>query len=241
MSQALEPVVCESCGARFPVSRFTPNERDSLHNQKEFRELIWELGMLLKAENYCRLHPETDGCIPPPFAPDLVSMDADVLRRLYARVASDSRMAVEGRALDEIERELTEFIRSRKFTLRGRMQRLTTEAAALMPFEGSVPCSRCPDGRLYVPPVDWETFLDIGTITLLNLGLAMINEDGVVTVKASWYRGTSHSTGYISISPADKDYFFWCWLVSQEQHRRIVNADDIQAIRDEWCRTTGLT
>src|SRR5262245_16660912 len=83
------PVVCSSCGARFPVSSLTEDDRSALTDQHYYEEFADELRMLLKVQAYYRRHPEAEGRIKGKIARLLESDDPGVRDRLSAGVPFD--------------------------------------------------------------------------------------------------------------------------------------------------------
>src|SRR5262245_39716504 len=85
----MDPVVCSSCGARFPVNGLTEEDYRALQDQHYFQEFAEELRMLRRVQEYYRRHPEAEGRIKSDFKRLLESDDPEVKERLRACVPFD--------------------------------------------------------------------------------------------------------------------------------------------------------
>jgi hypothetical protein len=159
----MDPVVCDSCGARFPVNVLTENNCRALHDQHYYQGFAEELRMLRKVQEYYRRHPDAKGRIKPHFGRLLESEDPGVMERLCAGVPFDQielppeqlpAVSVSG----EEDREVVEYLRHNDFSLGPRLAFVSQEVARLQGSVEAVSCPRCRVGRLHVRPEDWDEF-----------------------------------------------------------------------------------
>jgi hypothetical protein len=238
------PVVCGSCGARFPVSGLTEGAYRALHDEHYYQEFAEELRMLVKVQEYYHRHPQAEGRIKSPLARVLESDDPGVIDRLCAGVPfgqidlPPEQLPPDWQDVGE-DREVVEYLRHHDFALGPRLQFVSQEVARLEASVGAVSCPHCKVGRLHVPPEDWDQFTAGDAISWYWPHWHSVDGDGTLHVKASGWRGGAHWTGETAISADQPDYAFWLWLVAQEEHHRLVEATELPAIREGWSRRTG--
>ncbi|MEX2122245.1 MAG: hypothetical protein WD847_21880 [Pirellulales bacterium] len=235
----MDPVVCDSCGSRFSVKDLTEDHYGALDDQHYYQEFAEELRMLLKVKQFYRRHPEAEGRIRPHFQRVLESDDPEVMESLCAgRPLDEIELPPEELplALAEDEAEVVEYLRHNGFSLGPRMRFVSEEVARLAGCVRFVACPRCEMGRLHVPPENWDEFSARNEITWFRPHWHSFDSDGALHVRTSGWEGDSHWTGKTTITPDAPDYAFWCWLVAQERFHRLVNVDELPALREEWSR-----
>lgn len=178
--------------------------------------------MLLRVQDYYRRYPDAEGRSKPYFA------------RLIELPPEQLPAAVGG----EQDREVVEYLRHHSFSLGPRLAFVTQKVAQLQGSVGAVSCPRCQTGRLHVPPENWDEFTAGDASTWYWPHWHAFDADGTLRVKASGYRGGSHWTGELAISPAEPDYDFWCWLVAQKEYHRLVAVSELPDIQEDWLRRT---
>lgn len=237
----MDPVVCSSCGARFPVSGLTEGVRHALQNQHFHQGFVEELRMLRKVQDFYRRNPDAEGRIKPHFERLLESNDPEVMDRLWAGVPFDQiepplehLPGVDG----EADREVVEYLRHNTFSLGPRLEFVSQEVDRLQGSVGAVVCPQCRIGRLQVRPEDWGEFNAGDAITWYWPDWHSVDADGTLHVKVSGFEGGSHWTGEQIVSPAEADYDFWRWLVTQTVYHRLVEESEMPAIREAWSRRT---
>lgn len=217
----MDPVVCDSCGSRFSVKDLTEDDYGALDDQHYYQEFVEELRVLQKVKQFYRRHPEAEGRIRPHFQRLLESDDPEVIDTV---------------AFAEDEAEVVEYLRHNGFSLGPRMRFVSEEVARLEGSVGVVACPRCEMGRLQVPPENWDQFSARNEITWFRPHWHSFDSDGTLHVKSSGWVGDSHWTGKTTIVPDASEHAFWRWLVAQERFHRLVNVDELPALREEWSR-----
>jgi hypothetical protein len=242
----MDPVVCDACGTRFPVTALTEDNRHVLEDQHAFQESVKELQMLLKVQEFYRRYPEAEGRIQPYFVRLLESDDPEVSESLKAGVPFDQIELLSDQLPAawmnrEEDREVVEFLRHNDFTLGPRLEGVSQEVARLKDAVEKVPCPLCQVGSLYVPSEDWAEFNAGDAISYYWPDWHSVDTDGILHVKASgWHEGT-HWTGERAINPEDPEYDFWRWLVAQKKYHRVVEESELPVIRKEWSRGTSTS
>jgi hypothetical protein len=241
----MNPVVCDSCGARFPVSVLTEDDCRTLHDQHYYQGFAEELRMLRKVQEYYRRHPDAEGRIKPHFARLLESDNPEAIERLCAGIPFDQielppeQLPVASVGGEE-DREVVEYLLHNDFSLGPRLEFVSQEVARLQGSVRAVSCPWCRVGRLHVPPEDWDKFTAGNAITWYWPGWHSVDADGTLHVKASGWQGDSHWTGEQAFSPAEPEYDFWRWLVAQKEYHRNVEESELPAIEEEWSRRTHI-
>jgi hypothetical protein len=238
----MDPIVCSSCGARFPVNGLAEDDSRALEDLHHSREFAEELRMLLKVKEFYRRHKEAEGRIRPHFMRVLESKDPGVRERLCAGVPFD-QIDLPPESLPvawverEEDREVVEYLQDHEFALGRRLEFVSGELGRLKGSVRAVPCPRCQEGRLHIPPGEWDNFITAGdSITWYWPGWGGFDTHGVLHVKASGWQGRSHWTGEIAIEPEKPEYEFWCWFVAQKEYHRLVEEKELPAIREDWAR-----
>src|ERR1051325_11564149 len=122
MDVGMDPVVCGSCGATFPVSILTEEHYRVLKDQHYLEEFADELRMLMKVQEYYCRHPEAEGRIKSDFSRLLESDDPEVQQRLCDGVPFDQielppDTLPEGFVDGEADLEVVKYLRQGEFTL----------------------------------------------------------------------------------------------------------------------------
>jgi hypothetical protein len=237
----MDPIVCNSCGARFPAKGLTEDDRRVMHDQHYYQKFAEELRMLRKVQEYYRRHPEAEGRIKPHFVRLLGSDDPEVRERMYAGVPFDQiELPVEqlpaAWVSGEEDQEVVEYLRRSHFSLGQRLEFVSKEVSRIQGSVGTVSCPQCQVGWLHVSPEDWDEFTASDAISWYRPHWHGLDTDGTLHVKASGWQGGSHWTGELAIKPAQPDYKFWRWLVAQKEYHRLVEESELPAIREQWLR-----
>jgi hypothetical protein len=196
----MDPVACDSCGGRFPVSNLTEDDCHALSDQHSYQGFAEELRMLLKVKGYYRRHPDAEGRIKPHFARLLASDDPEVKDRLYAGVPFDQielppEELPAAMVSGEEDREVVEYLQHNDFSLGPRLEFVSQEVARLQKSVRRVSCPRCQVGRLHVPPENWDEFTAGDAITWIWPDWHSIDTDGTLHVKASGWQGWARRAG----------------------------------------------
>jgi hypothetical protein len=118
----MDPVDCDSCGARFPVSGLTEDDCQALDDQHYYEGFAEELRILRKVQEYYRRHPDSEGRIKANLARLLESDDPELMQRLWAGVPFDEielppPYLPAAWAGGEEDREVVEYLRHNDFLL----------------------------------------------------------------------------------------------------------------------------
>jgi hypothetical protein len=235
----MDPVVCDSCGARFPIKDLTVNDCLAIQDQHVYQELAEELRMLLKVQDYYKRHPNAKGRIKPHFIRLVDSNDPAVKKRFWDGVPFDEiELPPEVLSKSSVETsedlQVVKFLRHHHFALAPRIEFVSQHVVRLKGSVRAVSCPRCQAGRPHVPPDHWDDFTLGNAITWYWPDWHSIDADGTLRVKASGYDGDSHWSGEQTITPAESDYEFWRWLVAQKEYHRLVEDSELSAIREVW-------
>lgn len=239
----MDPIVCNSCGARFSVDSLTQDDIQSLDDQHSYEELSDELRMLRRVQEYYRRHPDAEGRIKPHVDRLLHSDDPGVREQFLAGVPFNEielppvQLPKTWLAGEE-DLEVVEYLQCHSFSLGPRLEFVSDDVERLRESVGKVSCSQCPTGQLRVPAEDWYEFNARETITWYWPDWHSFDDDGTLHIKASGWHTRTHWTGRQDIDPANPDYEFWCWLVDQEEYHRLVEEKELQTIREDWSRRT---
>lgn len=241
-----DPVVCSSCGARFPVSSLANEDYRILYDQHQSLEFMEKLRTLQKVQDFYRRFPEAEGYIKPDCSRALLSKAAEVLDQLFSGNPFD-KLELPPLNIPEAwvetayDREVVEYVKHHDFDLRAKMRDVSDEIEELEARRKFLPCPHCHSGKLHVPQECWNQFLAADGITWYRPGYHGFDDDGTLYIKASGYEGRgayfSHWTGEFEISPTQPDYDFWCWFVDQKQYRRLVKETELPDIKDRWARS----
>jgi hypothetical protein len=240
----MDPVVCDSCGVHFPVNALTEDDYRALHDQHYYQGFAEELRMLLKVQEYYRRHPEAEGRIKPHFVRLLESDEPEVMERLYTGVPFDqtdlpSEQLPAAWVDVKDDWEVVEYLHHHQFALNPRLEFVSQEVARLKGSVGAVRCPRCQEGRLHVPPEDWDEFTADDAITWYWPEWQSVDSDGTLHVKVSGWQGGSHWNGEKAVSPDKPEYHFWRWFVAQKEYHRLVEESELPSIWEEWFRRTS--
>jgi hypothetical protein len=236
----MDPVLCGSCGARFPVKDLTEDDYRLLREQYYYHKFAEELKMLLKVQEYYRRHPEAEGQTKTYIDRLLESDDPEVIEKLCTGVPFD-QIELPPEQPPVASADMSEYpswccMYPTTSALGPRMSFVSQEVARLEDSVGAVPCPRCNVGRLYVPSENWNEFTARDAITWYWPEWYGLDGDGTLHVKSSGWQGEEHWTGETTINPDRADYDFWRWLVVQKKYHRLVDKTELPAIRDEWSR-----
>lgn len=237
----MDPISCPSCGARFPVSKFDEADRAHLSDQRTYDTMLDEQQMLLRVQSYYHRHPQVEGQIEPDFMRMLSSDDPHIQEQLAAgvpfdRIAFQDASAIAPPVESPEDAEVVEYLRHNSFDLRARLEFVSERVADLAKSVRKVACLHCVEGALRVRTEDWNAFTGPDSISWYWPEWHGFDENGELTIKTSGYQGDAHWSGVFSIEPNNADYAFWKWLVKQPQHYRLVQDDELPAIRDEFTR-----
>jgi hypothetical protein len=239
----MDPVVCDSCGGRFPVNGLTEDDRCALQDHHRYQEFAEELRMLRKVQDYYGRHPNAEGRIKPHCTRLLESRDPEVLERLCAGIPMDQiglppEQLPEAWVCGQEDREVVEYLRHNDFSLGPRLKFVSQEVVRLQGSVRAVLCPRCQAGRLQVAAEDWDEFTARDAIVWHWPHWHSLDTDGTLHVKASGWQGGDHWTGEQAIGRAEPEYDFWRWLVAQREYHRLVEESELPAIREQWSRQT---
>lgn len=239
----MDPVICSSCGARFPVDSLSEADYNSLRDQHYYQIFDEELKQLLKVQEYYRRHPAAEGCIKTDVARLLESDDPSIKDRLWAGVPFDQidlppENLPPGLEDGREDAEIANYLRHHDFSLGPRLAFVSENHARLKSSAGAVQCPHCKQGSLYVPPEDWDEFTARSAITWYWPDWHGVDSDGTLHVKSSGWGGEAHWNGEIAIKPDEPRYEFWRWFVEQTEYHRLVEENELKAIQEEWSRRT---
>ncbi len=65
-----------------------------------------------------------------------------------------------------------------------------------------------------------------------------LDDDGNLTIKTSGYQGDAHWSGQVLIERTAPDWDFWKWFVKRKKYHRLVQDDELPAIREEFASST---
>jgi hypothetical protein len=214
----MDPVVCTSCGARFPLNGVTDDEYRALCDscdQDYYTSNVETLRELHNVEEYCRRHPHARARIRAGFAPQTEDPAyEDWLAVEYLR-HHDQRLGPLGL----------------------RIKLVTAELDRLKASVGTVRCPRCESGRLAVAPEGWNAFTarEAAWDWFWPEYYSLADDGTLHTCASGWYFG-AHWSGVRRIRTDDTDYDFWRWLVGQKEYHRLVDDRELQSIGEEWSR-----
>lgn len=69
---------------------------------------------------------------------------------------------------------------------------------------------------------------------MFNLKRHALDQDGLLTIKASGYDDETHWTGWLAIAPAEPDYDFWYWMACVRQPPKLVQERDLKRWKHEY-------
>jgi hypothetical protein len=237
----MDPVVCDSCNARFSVNDLTQDDGRALEDQHYYQHFAEELRMLLKVQDFYRRHPNAEGLIKSHIARLLESSDPAVVERLcdgipFGEIEIPLDELSIGSDVTGEDSEVVKHLRHNDFALAPRMEFVSQQIARLKALVRAVGCPRCQVGRLHVLPEEWDEFTMGDSITWYWPDWHSVDNDGTLHVKASGHHGNSHWSGEKTISPKESDYGFWRWLVAQKEYHRLVKETELSAIREVLSR-----
>ena len=242
----MDPILCNSCGARFPRTQFTDDECEALKDRRYGEGFSEELQMLEKVQAYYRRHPEAEGTIKPDVERMLESDDPGVREQLFVGVpfheialpAADLPAALTESAEDA---EVVEYLRHHSFELGPRLEFVSAQVSRLAAVARPLSCPSCQAGALSVPKENWEAFEEASanSVTWYWPEWHSVGMDGTLTMHCSGWSGDAHWSGAHIVGPDRADYPFWRWLAEQPKFRRGVGSAELPAIKAEWSRSSG--
>jgi hypothetical protein len=235
----MDPIVCASCGVRFPVNTITTEQRSALKEQYYYQLFDQELQMLRKVEAFYHRHPSAVGRITNPIDRAMFSTDPTIRAKLMDGVPFDKldlpaeTLPPEWSATEE-DAEIVEYLKHHNFDLQGRMGCVSEKIGELKGAVGIVKCPSCSVGTLQVNPEDWDEFTKDSAVTWYWPDWHSFETNGTLKVKASGWAGDSHWNGAATFAIDNPDYEFWCWMIKQVRFHRLVEEKELPAIREEW-------
>jgi len=216
----MDPIVCKSCGARFPIKSLSEDDCRQLDDQHDYEEMAEELKMLRNVQAFYHRHPEAEGNIRPDLNRILESDDPEVREQLCEGTPFDQivlrspELPGNWVASDE-DRQVVQYLRTCSFSLG---PRLGFVAERDVPIEGRAEFDARDSVTWYWP--HWHHF----------------EVDGTLSIKISIYQHFGHGTGEMQMKPGNAEYAFWSWLVEQKAYHRPVQDSELPGLREEWSR-----
>ncbi len=226
----LRPVLCENCGRRFTVREIGDADCLTLLNAHSDRKLEEELRMLLKVKEYFDRTPGAEE--------EHHQRRIDVLRFPPNR-DGESRPESGKRNAPSLDDEVTEYLSNHFFKLEVRLKFVSEEISKREGSVRDVFCKLCETGRLTVPTEDWDAFVEFRSTSWVWPNWHRFDDDGMLHLKWTGWRADGHMTGEQAVERENAEYEFWCWLVAQPQHARLVNTDELPALKEEFARERG--
>jgi len=159
---AVDPVVCDSCGARFSLQELTEEQFGALQDQHYYKRFVEELRMLEKVKRFYQRHPEAEGRIRSHLSDVLESQDPEVIKKVLSETPFD-QIDVPAQPLpllspmDDEDAEVVDYLKHNDFALGPRIEFVSQQVDRPKGAEARVvPCTRCKVGRLQADPEHWE-------------------------------------------------------------------------------------
>jgi hypothetical protein len=241
----MDPLVCDSCRARFPVGSFSAEQYAALEHRYDYDKVAEELRLLHNVKAFYQRHPEAEGRIKPHGERVRESEDPHVQEQFFSGVPADQielpplHLSPDWLATAD-DAEVVQYLQHHGVTdvtiadlVLGRVR---PEFAQLSePAPVPVACPGCGAGRLYVDPPLWFEYHAAvhGSITLYWLKAHGFDGDGTLHVRATGACGGEWWTGEHVVAPDDGEYAFFRWLVTQKRHLRLADGRELPALRDE--------
>ncbi len=237
----MDPIVCKSCGARFPIKSLSEDDWRQLDDQHDYEEMAEELKMLRNVQAFYHRHPEAEGNIRPDLNRLLESDDPEVREQLCEGTPFDQialrppELPGNWVASDE-DRQVVQYLRTCSFSLGPRLGFVAERVASLRETMGKVSCAQCGVGSLHLPIEGRAEFNARDSVTWYWPHWYHFEVDGTLSIKISIYQHFGHGTGEMQMKPGNAEYAFWSWLVEQKAYHRPVQDSELPGIREEWSR-----
>jgi hypothetical protein len=235
----MDPVLCDSCGLRFSPKQLSDDVCCALKDQHIHEEMSEELRMLYKVQDFYRRHPGMEGQIKTHHQRVLESSDPSVMEKLYSCVPFDE-IELPPQSLPDFpaeDQETVEYLKYHEFSLEPRMYFVSGRLAELRRNLQIPVCPACGVGRLRVD--SWDEFAADGAISWLWPAWHYRDEEGTLHIKATGATLDGHWTGEREVLPDDPDFGFLSWLVGQKEYHRLVDEEELPAIRAIWSGKNG--
>jgi hypothetical protein len=232
------PVLCDTCGERFPAEQLSQDAILALHDRHLYEELAEELRMLHRIQDFYRRHPGMLGRIQTHYHRIVESNDPCVREKLAARVPIDDIELPPAPPLpaevSTADMEIVEYLKHHDFSLGPRLAFVSQKVGELRNSLREPPCLACQTGHLQVDPSMWDVFASVEATTWLWPEWHYRDDDGTLHIKATGWTLDGHWTGEQEIRPDDPAHEFLCWLVTQKEYHRLVDEKELPAIRQAW-------
>jgi hypothetical protein len=234
----MDPVLCDSCGIRFPADQLGDDAVEALRSQHRHEELAKELRMLQRVQDFYRRHPDMEGRIKPHVDRILESDEPCVMDQVASGVPF-GEIALPSPSLPDFspeDRETVEYLQQHGFVLGPRLSFVSRRLEELKNTYCKVRCPTCRVGHLRVDAALWDQFAAVQATSWLWPEWHYRDEDGTLHIKASGCSLDTHWTGEQEVRATHPDFEFLSWLVSQKEHHRLIDEKELATIRQAWSR-----
>ncbi len=153
---------CNACHATFPITDFSPDDRQRLRDQHLYEVCKTEFDMLQRVQNFYKRYPELEHSLKSDLDKLMDSDDPEIQDKVYSGIPFDEIEIPEDEvplplSLSAEDQAVVEYLRTTLFSLQPRLERVSEEMARLRPAmeQGTLVCPTCGQRHLR-----WNAVLD---------------------------------------------------------------------------------